>query len=135
MKILNQTQGEKDIITLQAGINRALRAVITAKDELNRAHAETWSLPEDRLIIILQSLYDSGKLIEMFENHYIAATAINTILDSVEYVGNRAIAKAAKEIAVEDGQVSFVEQTIEDGVLDNLDSESIIIEDPIVEKL
>jgi hypothetical protein len=109
MKIINQTQTEKDLSDLQQSINRSLRTVIAAKDELNRAHSQTWNLPDDRLLAILQELYNRGKLEEVFTNHYIAATSLNAILTSAGYDGSLAIATAAREFEVTDGVISLVE--------------------------
>jgi hypothetical protein len=86
--------------------------VIAAKDELNRAHSQTWNLPDDRLLAILQELYNRGKLEEVFTNHYIAATSLNAILTSAGYGGSLAIATAAREFEVTDGVISLVEEEV-----------------------
>ena len=112
MKIINQTLAEKDLRDLKQSIDRSLRTVISAKDELNRDHSQTWNLPDDRLLAILQELYNRGKLEEVFTNHYIAATSLNAILTSAGYGGSLAIATAARAFEVTDGVISLVEEEV-----------------------
>jgi hypothetical protein len=129
MKLQQKTTLQQNIEKIETANNTTLLAVSAAVSALNNSYKSFWNLPDAELLELLQYLFGNGTLQEVFSKHYNAATALNAILDAGDSVGNRAIAKAAKEIAVEDGQVSFVEQTITDGVLGNLDSESIIIEE------
>jgi hypothetical protein len=129
MKLQQKTTLQQNIEKIETANRTTLLAVSAAVSALNNSYKSFWNLPDAELLELLQYLFDNNRLQEVFFKHYNAATALNAILDAGGNVGNRAIAKAAKEIAVEDDQVSFVEQTIEDGVLDNLDSESIIIEE------
>jgi hypothetical protein len=147
MKIINQTQTDRDIASIQDGIDRSLRAVVSAKDELNNLFSTQWNLPDDRLISVLQALHDNNRLEEVFEKHYIAATAINTILDSIEYQEEKAIDKAGREFVIDDGKVSLIakvaaplEIVITDGVLSfpevvAQEPEVLFEEQPVIEDL
>jgi hypothetical protein len=124
MNIITQTQLQKDTLTIQNATDRALRSVVAAKDELNRAYQQLWSLPDDRLRDVLRLLLAEGKLNEVFTNHYIAATALNSILTNVGYNGEFAKSVLGREFVIDEA-----------GVLDLVALPEPIEENPIEEPI
>jgi hypothetical protein len=108
MKLTNKTQTDKDIEMIEDSASQSLRTVIAAVQTLNRSYRSAWGLPDERLEPLLQQLLDNDKLTEVFTKHYIAATALNTILDSEDYRGERAIAVAGREFNIVDGVLTLV---------------------------
>ncbi len=108
MKLLQSDKTTEHILKIQEyaeTTNRAINAAIVA---LNNAYNYSWNLPDDELRDVLQMLLDNGKLQELFQNHYITATALNTIQNSTGYIGDRAIAVAGREFTIEDGVITLV---------------------------
>jgi len=101
MNLTNKTQTDKDIEMLEASASQSLRVVVAAAQTLNRSYHEAWSLPDERLEPLLQQLLATDKLTEVFTKHQTAATALNVILDSEGYAGERAIAVAGREFTVD----------------------------------
>jgi len=132
MKLQQKTTLQQNIEKIETANNTTLLAVSAAVSALNNSYKSFWNLPDAELLELLQYLFDNGALQEVFAKHYNAATALNTILDAGGIVGNRAIAKAAKEIAVEDDQVSFVEQAITEETI--VDSEESVEEQQLIEE-
>ena len=63
----------------------------------------------DSLEDVLQELLNTGKLQELFVNHYTTATGLNGIQDATGYSGVRAMAVAGREFVIdENGKVTLV---------------------------
>jgi hypothetical protein len=105
--ITNKTQLQKDIDSIDQLSDTAVLAASAFAQSLNNLFNALWSLPEDRLLSLLQRMYDDGTLLIMFGNHNYAATSINTILNNGDHKGVRAYDTVPKEIQIIDGAVSF----------------------------
>jgi hypothetical protein len=105
--ITNKTQLQKDIDTIDQLSDTAILAASAFAQSLNNLFNTIWILPEDRLLSLLQRMYDDGTLLIMFGNHNYAATSINTILNNGNHKGVRAYDTAPREIQIIDGAVSF----------------------------
>jgi hypothetical protein len=109
MKLKQRTQTEIDIENIEKSAETFLLATKSAICSLNDAYHLVWSLPEDRLLAVLQDLLDNGKLTELLNNHLFAATCLNEILSRVGENGG-AISVAAKQFSVDqNGKVFFIQ--------------------------
>lgn len=88
-----------DIQALERAATNTTLALQSAILTLNNAHSALWSLPDERLINVLQALLDAGRLQEVFTMHYTAATALN---QAAEAAGSdlRAIADVGRKFTV-----------------------------------
>jgi hypothetical protein len=109
MELQQKTTLQQNIEKIEKANRTTLLAVSAAVSALNNSYKSFWDLPDAELLELLQYLFDNGKMQEVFAKHYNSAASLNAILDAGDSVGNRAIAKAAKEIAVENDQVFFVQ--------------------------
>jgi hypothetical protein len=132
MNLTNKTQTDKDIEMLEDSASQSLRIVIGAAQTLNRSYRSAWSLPDERLQPLLQQLLVTDKLTEVFTKHQTAATALNVILDSEGYAGERAIAVAGREFTVDADGVLTLAPIPE---LEPIFVEEPIVEEPIVEEV
>jgi hypothetical protein len=105
--ITNKTQLQKDIDNIDQMSQTAILAASAFAHSLNNAYTALWSLPEDRLLPILQKMYDDNTFLKIFGDHNYAANAINTILNNGNHQGIRAYDTAPKEIEITDGILSF----------------------------
>lgn len=108
MTIIPKTQLEKDIQAIEDASATFSNAVNAAIFALNLAYDALWKLPDDRLVAVLQRLYDAGKPIELFTDHNFSAVNLNEIQDKAQASGPRAIAVAGREFTIVDGVVSLV---------------------------
>lgn len=108
MTIIPKTQTEIDIQTIEEASATFSNAVNSAIFTLNLAYDALWKLPDDRLVAVLQKLYDAGKLIELFVNHNFSAVNLNEIQDKAGADGPRAIAVAGREFTIVDGIISLL---------------------------
>lgn len=116
--ITNKTQLQKDIDTIDQLSYTAILAASAFAQSLNNLFNALWSLPEDRLLSLLQRMYDDGTLLTMFGNHNYAAISINTILNNGNHQGIRAYDTAPKEIQIIDGIVSF---KVSEPIIENIE--------------
>ena len=108
MDITNKTQLDKDLQLLEDAQTTFGNAINAAIFTLNLCYDALWKLPEDRLLAVLQRLYDDGTLQPLFLNHYSTATGLNAAQDILGGGRSKAIAIAGRELTVsEDGVVSF----------------------------
>jgi hypothetical protein len=117
--ITNKTQLQKDIDTIDQLSDTAILAASAFAQSLNNLFNTIWSLPEDRLLSLLQRMYDDGTLLTMFGNHNYAATSINTILNNGNHQGIRAYDTAPREIQIIDSIISF---KVNGPIIENIDS-------------
>lgn len=108
MTIIPKTQTEKDIQIIEDASATFSNAVNAAIFTLNLAYDALWKLPDDRLVAVLQRLYDAGKLMELFTDHNFSAVNLNEIQDKAQANGPRAIAVAGREFTIVDGVISLV---------------------------
>lgn len=115
MNILTKTQIDLDIQAIEAATNSFANAIDSAIVTLNIAYDALWKLPDDRLTAVLQKLWDSGKLIELFTNHNFSAVNLNEIKDKAHSFGTRAIAVAGREFTIDqNGIVTLIQPQIEE---------------------
>jgi hypothetical protein len=105
--IANKTQLQKDIDSIDQASDVATLAASAFAKSLNNLFDALWSLPEDRLINLLQYMYDQGIFETMFGKHNYAATSINNILTNSNSSSERAKDSALREIIIADGIVSL----------------------------
>lgn len=108
MQLLNKTQTQLDIETLESRVFQTLLSLKAAAAQLNNAYDSVWSLSDERLQALMQTLVDAGKFEEIFTLHAQSANYINTILVGA---GETPIAKtgAGREYTIsENGVVSII---------------------------
>lgn len=108
MTIIPKTQTDIDIQVIEDATNTFVNALNAAIFTLNICYKTLWDLPDDRLVAVLQRLYDINKLQDLFEDHYVSATSLNLIQEKAEYDGEHAVNIAAREFQVNDGIVTLV---------------------------
>ena len=121
MNITNKTQNEKNLDALEKRVNKATLALIQTANALNDAYTCVWSLPDEGLRELLQTLHDNNKLQGVFDIHAQSAASVNALLDAIDYNGVRAKEGAGREYTIVDDVIS-VNPLLEEQV-------SIIIED------
>jgi len=109
MNITSKTQTETDLLSIENSVSNAVLALSGAAVSLNNAFAAIWSLPDDRLVAVLQWLVINQKLTPLLELHAGTATAINSILDSVEHQGARISTTIPRQFQIDEfGTVTLV---------------------------
>lgn len=131
MNILLKTQTELDIENIEHATETFINSLNAAIFTLNLCYDALWKLPDDRLVNVLQKLYDLGKLQELFEDHYISATSLNLIQEKAGYSGQSAYAVAGKEFQIIDGVVSLVYPPTPEVVVEPIPNEIINPEIPV----
>lgn len=127
MTIIPKTQTEKDIQAIEDASSTFSNAINAAIFTLNLAYDALWKLPDDRLVNVLQRLYDTNTMIELFTDHNFSAVNLNEIQDRTHLSGPRAIAVAGREFTIVDGVVALVyppvpevlQEVIEESPVDN----------------
>jgi hypothetical protein len=105
--ITNKTQVQKDISKIDQFADSTILAAAAFAHSLNNSYNSLWSLPDDRLLTILQAMYDEGTLMKVFSDHNYAATSVNNILKNGGYENVTAYDKAPRELVITDGVLSF----------------------------
>lgn len=108
MNLIQKTSTTEHLLKLEKISAKTNQLVNAAIMSLNDGYKYLWSLPDDQLQSVLQALLDNGKLVELFETHYFAATSLNGIQDASGVSGNRAIAVAGREFTVDNGTVTVI---------------------------
>jgi hypothetical protein len=108
MNITNKTQNEKNLDALEKRVNKATLALAQTANALNDAYNCVWSLPDEQLRELLQSLLDNNKLQGVFDIHAQSAASINALLDAIDYNSVRAKEGAGREYTIVDGVVEIV---------------------------
>lgn len=121
--ITNKSQLQQDIDTIDNAAYSAFSAFSASAFTLNNSYDALWNLPKERLLAVLQRMYDDGTLTSTFERHNYAAAAVNQTLGY-----NAAKVAAPLEIIITDGVLSFPE-VAEDIITDEVSSEEDV--DPV----
>ena len=107
--ITNKSQLQKDIDAIDSAAESAFLAFTASAFTLNSSYDALWNLPKDRLLAVLQRMYDDNTLASTFERQNYAAAAVNP---SLGY--NAAKVAAPLEIIITDGVLSFPEVIVEE---------------------
>lgn len=107
MQLINKTQAQLDIQSLENKVAKAVLSLKSAAMQLNYAYNSVWSLPDDRLQALLQALVDANKFDEIFTLHAQSAASINALLVAA---GEKAVAKegAGREYTITGGMVTII---------------------------
>ena len=100
--ITHKSQLQIDIDSIDKSAESAMLAFKAAAFTLNHSYDTLWSLPEDRLLAVLQTMYNGNTLTDVFTQHNTAAAYVNTIIG---YEAAKII--APREIVITDGILSF----------------------------
>ena len=108
-----KTQLEKDLAEKDAGIIRAATALHYAGTVISAENAQFWSLPQDRLLAVLNDNVE--RTLAMFEANSVAANAINSLLDQLsnEALSHRAPITMPPNWSFENGVFAYIEPTPE----------------------
>jgi len=103
-----KTQLEKDLAEKDAGIIRAATALHYAGTVIAAENAQFWSLPDDRLLAVLNDNVE--RTLAMFEANSVAANAINSLLDQLnnEALSHRAPITMPPNWSFENGAFAYV---------------------------
>jgi hypothetical protein len=108
MELFEIPQSQRDLIAVNNAAASAKYALVNAIQQLNHSYQTVWSLPDDRLLAVLQYMADNGKLQPTLELHNISATTLNTLAEVVG-IPDRAFDSVPRPFTVgPDGKVSFV---------------------------
>lgn len=108
MNLLSKTQTEQHLLRLEKFTVKTNQLISATISNINNGYSYLWNLPDVELQDVLQNLLDNGKLVQLFENHYLAATSLNAIQDGTGASGGRALAIAGREFTVTDGVVAVI---------------------------
>jgi hypothetical protein len=103
-----KTQLEKDLAEKDAGIIRAATALHYAGTVIASENAQFWSLPQDRLLAVLNDNVE--RTLAMFAANSAAANAINSLLDQLsnEALSHRAPTAMPAGYVFENGAFAYV---------------------------
>jgi hypothetical protein len=96
MKITNKTQVQINLDRLETRVEKAVMALQLVANCLNSAYESVWSLPDDQLAELCQTLLNEGRFEEVFTVHLKAATYVNELLTDSGVAGIRAKEGAGK---------------------------------------
>ena len=108
MQLINKTLTQKNIDSLEKRVNKATLALAQTANALNDAYNCVWSLPDEQLRELLQTLLDNDKLQSVFDIHAQSAASVNALLDAIDYSGVRAKEGVGREYAIVDGIVEII---------------------------
>jgi len=129
--ITNKSQLQIDIDSIDKSAESATLAFKAAAFTLNNSYDSLWNLPEDRLLAVLQTMYNDDTLTSVFAQHNTAAAYVNTI---VGYEAAKIV--APREIVITDGVLSFpVEPESEPEIILEPPSMEYVEELPPIEQL
>ena len=132
MNIIPKTQTEKDIQAIEDASATFSNAINAAIFTLNLAYDALWKLPDERLVAVLQRLYDTNTMMELFEDHNFSAVNLNEIQDRTHQSGPKAIAVVGREFTIVDGVVSLVYPPEPEVIIQPVIEEPIVT-DPVIE--
>lgn len=112
MQLTPKTQVDIDIANIEECIKTFANSINASIFTLNNTYNSLWSLPDERLKNVLQKLYDSNKLEEVFINHNFSATSLNGIQLKSNPDGIKAIDVAGREFEIVDGVISLKQPDI-----------------------
>jgi len=105
MNIVNKTQLEMDLDSIQKQTTRTARRITTAARALNASHSVLWGLPDDRLQAVLQELVDTGQIQSVFDAHLLAANSLNAVLETMGTPNIKCAAVAGREFTISEGGI------------------------------
>ena len=114
MNIINKTQLQKDLESIQKKIDSSEDAIGIAIDRLNDARKHFWSLPDDRLSELLQHLHDWDELEGLFTAHNEYADDLNVLADTHTEITRRAAIGRGRDFTITDGVVQLAEEVAEE---------------------
>lgn len=105
MNIIPKSQLQTDIDSINNAAQIVTLLLLSCVNALNKSYNTLWSLPDDRLTEVLQSLYDNGELNNVFSNHQLIASAINQVLNNVQTDGTKAKDTAPRQFDIVNGKI------------------------------
>ena len=69
MNLYQKSQLEQDLELIQFSAKKTINFISMTIQSLNSSYDALWSLPDDRLLAVLQHFFDSGKLENIFNQH------------------------------------------------------------------
>lgn len=109
MNLTNKSQTDIDIQAIEDATNTFVNALNAAIFTLNLAYDALWKLPDDRLVAVLQRLYETNTMMELFDDHNFSAVNLNEIQDRTHESGPKAAAILGREFIINsEGIVSLV---------------------------
>ena len=97
-QLVPQTQLEQDLSAIARAANGTTYYAQLLVQSLNAAHAAVWTLPDDRLIAVLNHLGPES-VIGLVALQSATATALNQSLDAAGDTGARAIVNPSREFS------------------------------------
>jgi hypothetical protein len=97
-QLLPQTQLEQDLSNIARAANGTTYYGQLLVQSLNAAHAAVWSLPDDRLIAVLNHLGPEA-VAGLVTLQAATATALNQSLDAADDNGSRAMVNPSREFS------------------------------------
>ena len=121
MKLTDKTQTELDIEKIEKSAENFGRSIESAIFNLNESYRMLWDLPDTELENVLNALSQNGRLQNLFEDHYFAATSLNLIAEKIGGISSIASHSLGRELVTDNGYISVVPF-----VLNNETSENIV---------
>jgi hypothetical protein len=106
-QLVPQTQLEQDLSAIARAANGTTYYAQLLVQSLNAAHAAVWTLPDDRLIAVLNHL-GSEAVTGLVALQSATATALNQSLDAAGDAGPRAVVEPGREFSWDGGSVVLV---------------------------
>ncbi len=107
MKLIQETNTDKTLQQMSNYSNHTENYVKGAILALNRSYDALWKSPEGTIQETLQRLLTEGQLETVFTNHYLVATSLNSIAETVG-LAVRATDVRGRDFTVESGVLSLV---------------------------
>jgi hypothetical protein len=106
-QIVPQTQLEQDISSISRAASGTTYYGQLLVTSLNNAHAGVWSLPDDRLVAVLNHLGEQA-VTGLVQLQSATASALNQSLDAAGDTGPRAIVEPGRQFSWDNGSVVLV---------------------------
>lgn len=106
-QLVPQTQLEQDLSAIARAANGTTYYAQLLVQSLNAAHAAVWSLPDNRLIAVLNHLGPES-VTGLVTLQVATATALNQSLDAAGDTGPRAVVQPGREFSWDDATVVLV---------------------------
>lgn len=105
MNIYEKTELEQDLQKIELSVRKTVSTISMAVHALNSSYDLLWSLPEERLLAVLQHLFENEKLQDIFDKHNFAANSLNSILNNSNINCKKAKDAPLKNIEIKDNLV------------------------------
>jgi hypothetical protein len=106
-QLVPQTQLEQDLSNVSRAANGTTYYGQLLVQSLNAAHAAVWSLPDDRLVAVLNHLGEQS-VTGLVQLQSATASALNQSLDAAGDTGPRALVQPGRQFSWHDGSVVLV---------------------------